>query len=250
MPVGNLLDLIKRFKMNKSMSDKRRRLSWISLLMATLLLFGQAQAALAQRPKVDLNALTRETQKTIQKAGKVTIVWWIPEEFWQASFAENPTITETQTEVIVQALRPYTLIAVVDGTIGPFGGMQYRPKADIQVSIQLRDSQGIRYSPLREDMVNVDTKNFLSMMKPALTNMLGPMGQNMHFFLFPAKNKQGQGIAQAKSKGDFAVELEEREFRWRLPLSSLLPSKICPRCAEISDGAWNFCPWCGTKLSE
>jgi len=80
--------------------------------------------------------------------------------------------------------------------------------------------------------------------------MLGPTGQNTHFFLFPAKNEKGQKIAEAKKEGTFSVELNEREFSWRLPLSSLLPPKICPTCGEKLSGAYKFCPWDGSKLPE
>ena len=54
----------------------------------------------------------------------------------------------------------------------------------------------------------------------------------------------------AKKEGFFLVELGENEFRWRLPLSSLLPLTICPTCGEELSGAYKFCPWDGTKLSE
>ena len=235
---------------SKSANIKVRRPGWVIILVVLSLLCAEMKTASAQEDKVDLNALTRETQKTIQKAGRMTIVWWIPEEFWQASFTQNPAITSAQVESFLQVLRPYMLIAVVDGTIGPFGGMQYRPKADIQASIQIRDGQGIRYPPLGEDKVDINTQSFLSMMKPALTNTLGPMGENMHFFLFPAKNKDGQSIAETKREGVFGVELGQREFMWSLPLSSLLPSKICPQCGKKASGTWNFCPWCGVELSK
>lgn len=88
------------------------------------------------------------------------------------------------------------------------------------------------------------------MMKPLFANMLGPMGQNMVFFLFPSNNKEGQKIADSKKEGSFSVEMGEREFRWRLPLGSLLPPKICPTCGEKLSGAYKFCPWDGTKLPE
>ena len=64
------------------------------------------------------------------------------------------------------------------------------------------------------------------MMKPIFVNMLGPMGQNMHFFLFPAKDKSGNLIADAKNEGSFTVKLADRPFKWRLPLGSILPRRF------------------------
>jgi hypothetical protein len=72
----------------------------------------------------------------------------------------------------------------------------------------------------------------LVMMKPVLANMLGPLGQNMHFFLFPAQTKAGARIAGATEKGHFKIKLGENEFTWRLPLDALLPGKVCTGCHE------------------
>lgn len=236
--------------MSKSTSVKSRSLRLASVFVAVLLLCGWVRTGLAQESKVISNAVIAETQKMSDKVDEMTLVWWIPEEFWRISFAQDPTVTEAQVEEFVKVLRPYTLILVVDGKIGAFGGVTYESEATIQAGIKVKDSEGTRYRPISRDEIDADTKNFLSMMGPVLVNMLGSMGQNMHFFLFPAKNKKGQNIADAKKEGSFSVELGEREFRWRLPLGSLLPPKICPTCGEKLSGAYKFCPWDGTKLPE
>jgi hypothetical protein len=181
-------------------------------------------------------------------ADEMTFVWWIPEEFWQVSFSQDPTVTEAQTQEFIRVLRPYTVIVVVDGKVGAFGGVTYKPEADIRANIQIKDSQETRYQPLSEDKIDADTKSFLSMMKPVLVNMLGPMGQNMHFVIFPAKDEKGQKIVDANKEGAFSVKLGERVFRWRLPLGSLLPPRICPTCGENLNGAYKFCPWDGAEL--
>ena len=237
--------------MGKLKGIKNRNLRWASLFGAALLLCGwlvDTPAREIGESKVDLNALVQETQKMTLKVDEMTLVWWIPEEYWQVSFAQDPTMTEAQIDVFLKVLRPYMLIVVVDGQMGTFGGITYKSEADIKTSIQIIDNQGTRCLPLSEDKIDADTKNFLSMMKPIFVNMLGPMGQNMHFFVFSGKNEKGQKIADAKKDGAFLVKLGEREFRWRLPLGSLLPPKMCLKCKEKCSGAWNFCPWCGTKL--
>ena len=86
------------------------------------------------------------------------------------------------------------------------------------------------------------------MMRPVLSNMLGPMGENMRFFLFPAVDGSGTEIANPTSQNHFAVQLGDHHFRWRLPLGSLLPPKACPDDGQVLNGAWNYCPWHGTKL--
>lgn len=178
----------------------------------------------------------------------MTMVWWIPEEFWQVSFEQNPNITEAQAELYINFLRPYVLIVVADGKVGSFGGFIYKSEAFIRNSIRIIDSQGISYGPLDNAKINFGTKNFLSMIKPVFIKMLGPMGPNMHFFLFPSNSKTDQSIAVAKSDGFFSVNLGEREYKWRLPLGSLVPPKICPVDGEEMSGGWKFCPWHGVEL--
>ena len=239
--------------MNKLKTVKVGKTAWVSLLAAILLLFGWMASSLAREGpgfKVNLNELTQETQKMSEKPDEMTLLWWIPEEFWRVSLAQDPTMTSAGIEEFIKVLRPYILIVAVDGKMGSFGGITYRSEADIQRSIQIKDGQGTYYRPLSQDKIDADTRIFLSMMKPALADMLGPLGQNMNFLAFPAKNRKGQNIVDVKKQGKFSVKLDEREFRWRLPLSSLLPPKICSNCKEKGSGAWNYCPWCGTKLPE
>lgn len=231
-------------KMNNSLSF---RTALTVILLAVFLMFGFIPEGLAKE-EIDVNALIAETQKVTREADDLNMVWWIPEEFWRASFSEDPSTTEAQIEEFIDVIRPYTIIVVVDGTIGSLGGITYTSEADIRATVKLRDSAGTVYKPLGEDSIDADIKNFLSMMKPVFINMLGPMGENMHFLLFPAKNKAGKQIADASKEGAFRIELGKREFKWRLPLSSLLPPKICPKCGEKLSGGYKFCPYDGTRL--
>ncbi len=234
--------------MNKSVTIIIRRLRKIEVFIVALLIFGSMSLSFAQDKKVDINALVGETQKMSQSADEMTLLWWTPEEFWRVSFEQNPNMTAAQSEEFIKFLRPYTVIMAIDGKIGAFGGVTYKPEATIKNSIQIIDSQGTYYRPLGDEKIDADTKNLLSMMKPVFVNMLGPMGQNMHFFLFPSLNEKGRKIADAKREGTFSVKLDKREFKWRLPLGSLLPPKVCPVDGEKMSGAWKYCPWHGVEL--
>ena len=218
------------------------------IFIVVLLFLGSINSSFAQDIKVDINALIQETQKTSQSVEELTLIWWIPEEFWRASFEQNPNMTAAQIEEFVKVLRPYTMVVAVDGKIGSFGGVTYEPESTIQNNIRLVDNQKNNYRPLSKEKVDADMKNFLSMMKPVLVNILGPLGQNMYFFLFPSRNKAGDEIANAKKEGTFSVKLDKKEFKWRLPLGSLLAPKTCPVDGEKMSGAWKFCPWHGVEL--
>ena len=134
--------------------------------------------------------------------------------------------------------------------MGKFGGVNYRPEAEIRAGVQIRDGQGKTYAPLPEEKIDPNAKDFLLMMKPVFASMIGPMGQNMHAIVFSNRDEKGQPIVRAKGEGSFSVQLSGREFKWRLPLGALLPPKTCPQDGEKLNGAWKFCPWHGVALTE
>lgn len=227
---------------------------WSRLLVA---LWGIAAVTLAVAgtaggSDVDLTALIHETQRMLQDSGQVTMVWWVPDAFWETTFRKNKNknMTASQIEGFLKVVRPYTVIAVFDGTVGPFGGITYKSGEQIRDAICLVDAQDTSYKPRTDDEINADLKNLLTMMKPMIANMLGPLGQNMHFFVFPGTTEAERRIADPKGKGHFGIKLGDREHKWRLPLDSLLPVKTCTGCGESCKGSWNFCPWCGTKLMQ
>ena len=200
--------------------------------------------------KISLSELVGALQKGSDRTDKVTLVWWAPQEYWRATFSQDPIISQAQADEIVNFLRPYTIFFVVDGSMGKFGAVDYKSESEIRANIQVSDNQGVLYHPLSEDEVNQNAKDFLLMMKPVFASMIGPMGQNMHAIVFPGKDAKGQPIADAKKEGNFSVKLYEGEFKWRLPLGVLLPEKICPQDGEKMNGAWKFCPWHGVALTE
>ena len=219
-------------------------------LSLILLALGILKTGIAQKTKIDVNALTIETQKISDKPDAMIMIWWIPEEFWLGSSAQDPTFTEAQAKEIIKTLQPYTLFAVVEGKVGPFGGVTYKSESSIRGKILFVGTNGLRYRPISNDKIEANARNLISMLKPVLANMLGEMGKNFNFYLFPAQDKQGQNIAKANKGGIIRFLLGNEEYRWRLPLSSLLPPKFCPNCGEKCKGAWEYCPWCGTKLTK
>lgn len=232
----------------KSVLREIKRLWKAESFALALLIFGSMSLSFAQDRTVDINALIQETQKMSRSADEMTLIWWIPEEFWRVNFEQNPNITADQAEKFIKVLRPYVIIVAVDGKIGSLGGLTYKPQATIQNSIRIVTNEGTHYDPLADENIDADTKNFLSIMKPVFVNMLGPMGQNVHFFLFPSLSKKGKKIADANSEGILWVKLDNRDFKWRLPLGSLIPPKACPIDGEKMSGAWKFCPWHGVEL--
>jgi hypothetical protein len=225
------------------------RLRVMFFVFLAALFFSRIGFVFALDQRQELNALIQETQKKSERSGDMSFVWWIPQEYWELSFTQNPTITPDQAEKVLAVFRPYTIIAVVDGRTSAATGITYRGEAEVRSSVKVKDRNGNTYLPLSDNEISVDTMSFLAAMKPVLANVLGPMGQNMYFFVFPAQDKGGAEMANAKQKGTFSVLLDGgREFKWDMPLTSLIPQKTCPTCNQKLNGAYKFCPWDGAKL--
>lgn len=212
-----------------------------------LLLFFKLQG---QEFKVNLNKLTAETQQLSESPDSMRLIWWIPIEFWQTVFEQDEAMPQSEINEFLQTFKAYTTVAVLDGTIGPFGTVNYASKNDIAKNLSLFGTNNKEYSPLDESEIDEQTKNALSILKPVLANMLGPMGVNMHFYLFKDVQDPLLKLAEASKEGAFRVRLDTEDFNWKLPLSSLVKPKKCPVDGALLDGTWTYCPYHGNKLVE
>lgn len=200
--------------------------------------------------KPNINDIIRDTQKVSNAGHEMNLVWWVPEQYWRTSFEASQKLTPQAISDFLKTIKPYTVFAVVKGKIGSFGAMTYEDEATIRGELVFVDSDGNQYTPLADSEINSDMKNFIDMMKPIFANMLGSMGQNIDFYLFPAMGKNGKSLADPEKEGRFSVRLARQEFKWRLPLGSVLSPKICPKCGEKLSGAYKFCPYDGTALDK
>jgi len=237
--------------MNRGMIFKATRMASVAALMLVALFLSAAQ----QTPRatdntVKLTDLIRDTQKDTPNPNEMTLVWWVPNEYWEVSFRDAPDMTPEFAKKFVAAVDSYTIIAAIDGRIGTLGSIKYKSEAEIRSSISVVDGGGQTYYPIAASAIDGDAKNLVDAMKPILANAMGPMGQNMNFYLFSGKDKQGGRLFDPRKEGGFTVKMGEREFKWRLPLGSLLPAKTCPKCGETLSGAYKFCPWDGSALAD
>jgi hypothetical protein len=192
--------------------------------------------------------IVREAQQVSNEAGGLNLVWWLPDEFWKASAASNPNSTAAQLEMLLKVVRPYFIVGVGSGEVGPFGAITYRTEAEVRGLVQLKDNEGSIYKPLPEDKLDPSVPALLGLMKPTLARTAGAFGENIHFYVFPGNKNDGTRICDPLKIGACEVDMGERAFKWRLPLGSLLPKQKCPVCGETLSGAYKFCPYDGTKL--
>ena len=206
--------------------------------------------AFSQTAKIDIDALIAETQKLSPTKDEMTIVWWIPTEFWRVTLAEE-NLTKAQIEEFIGVLRPYILVAVVDGKIADDGKVKYRTESAILSDIRIVGSGKGDLAPLSPDKVGPGMTAVLKTMKPIVSNVLGSLGTNLHFVVFPSSDATGGQIADPSRGGSFGLRLgPNRTFTWRLPLAALTPPKVCPIDGEKLPANWKYCPYHGAELKN
>jgi hypothetical protein len=220
---------------------------WAGLMAAGFCLV--SLPAVAQDQKPDSTQIVLDFMRISNANGELNLVFWIPEEFWTVSAKLNPKVSQSQMDVVIKVLHPYTIAAVVSGTIRPFATPTYRTEAEVRELVRLKDSSGNAYSPLPQDQLDPSTAGLLALLKPLLGKMAGGVSENMQFCVFPGTAKDGARICDPMKEGSCEVDLGGLEFKWRLPLGSLLPKQRCPLCGEILSGAYKYCPYDGTKLA-
>ncbi|MGA3324080.1 MAG: hypothetical protein ABSF45_06370 [Terriglobia bacterium] len=218
-------------------------------LAAVGFVLGGGQGAVAQDQKTNITDLAQDTVKVSNEPGELNLAWWLPEEFWKASFAANPRATPAQLEMFLKVVHPYFIVGIGSGKPGPFGAVTFRTEAEVRGLVQLKDNAGNIYKPLPEDKLDAGVPALLGLMKPEFAKLVGPLGENIHFYVFPGSKKDDTRICDPLKEGVCEVDLGERVFKWRLPLGSLLPKQKCPVCGETLSGAYKFCPYDGTKLA-
>lgn len=229
-------------------------------LTALFLLLLSALGLAAERlpfTEVNANNLTTETQKTAGSDNALDLVWWIPVEFWQVALANNAAVTPAQIDDIVDTLRPYSLLAVVQADISTFGAFDFFD--EVKVSSGLR----VVYTPEHGSSVNIpldelidpDVTLLLNQMSPVLTAAMGNLGENFFFFPLPDMDDTGQRIISPYERGSLAITLTARDgihrppYLIEFPLDALHQPRLCPN-GKPAHVSWAYCPWSGKKLKR
>src|SRR5438067_3008394 len=203
----------------------------------------------AQNYKEQLNGLIRETQRQGSRAGRVTVVWWIPTEFWRAALSASGTVPPDKIQEMVASISDVNVFIVIDAKAGGLS-VDYVPETELEKNFSVSDVEGKSVARIPESKQSSASKNLIGVMKPLFSNMLGEFGKHTSFFVFEGKNKDGSRRLDPSKQGTFTARLGGEKFHWRLPLGSLLPDKVCPKCNETFPGNYAFCPFDATALKE
>jgi hypothetical protein len=208
---------------------------------------------------VDIDALTIETQGFMfPEAGDdhLAFVWWIPNEFWEATLSQDTTISKTDQDEILEALSGISLLAVIQADMTYFGAFKFYSKEEIekQMLVSFTGVSGKRQKISLKQTLNPDLEILLGALNPILGAAMGNMGDNFHFYVLNDKSNFSYRLLNPYRKGQLNVQLAKRNDELmigslEMPLNSLFIPRKCPngKNAHIS---WKFCPWTGIRLEE
>jgi hypothetical protein len=225
----------------KRMESMMKRGLLAALWMASALGISTASAA-------GLQDLIRETQRASEAGGQLTMVWWMPVQFWDESLKANPAVpAEARTQVLA-ALADYNIIAMLRAKPGAAGFSDIQPKAELLKNVRV-EANGKVIEPMTPEQVSPAAQLLLSQLKPAMGAMAGQVGAAMEFVVYPAKGADGKLLVDPLQSGNLTIKLYEENFALRLPLGSLLPVKLDKKSGEEFPGNYQFNPYTGDKLA-
>ena len=198
--------------------------------------------------KIELTEFVREIQIWNKEGNNMSLSFWLPESYWRYALADTPGVTIEVANQILMTFEDYVFICAVDLNINTDGSILFSDQFQVGESISIEDQLGNKYLPLSDTEISNDALAMSEMLKPMFAQMLGQMGQGMHFFFFKVKDENGKNIINELEEGRFIVRHSNKEFKYELPLVVLLPPKNCPVDSLEMKGNWSYCPFHGDKL--
>lgn len=246
----------KIYAMNKLL----RQVRTMKLFVGVSLLFAMVPAGAIERKAlsdVDSNALTTEGQVMGGTSENLDLAWWIPTEFWEVSVRGNPAVQEFQARQIIDTLSPYSVIAIVQADVSPFGAFSFFGEDAISAGMRIEhiDEDGTRTLIPHDKEAAPDVVILLNQMVPVLAAAMGNLGENFYFFPLPDYDADDNRLMSPYEKGTIRVTLDTREngkasvLEIELPLDSLHVPRLCPN-GKPAHVTWSFCPWSGTRLKN
>jgi hypothetical protein len=193
----------------------------------------------------DLQQLTRETQRMSQASQQLTLVWWMPQVWWEASLSNNVTLSPEGRAQMLAVLDDYIIFAIARAKL-TMATLDARSKSEMLSNARLEIGDKT-IDPIAPENLTPAAQAILVAFKPVLAGMMGKVGQSIEMVIYPSKQGD-QKLIDPLKPGSFKYTLYEQTFTWRLPLVSLLPPKVDPKTSEEFPGNYEFNPYTGEPL--
>jgi hypothetical protein len=183
--------------------------------------------------------------KTATVDSTVTVVWWMPTEFWDMAVATNSAVTSQAIAKLHTLMDDYVVFAISRGRV-TVDGLLATPREEM-LRVSVCEASGQRLIPLATTDVKPEVQALVTTLKPIFGTLLGGFGQSLEFVFYP-NPLQGQRLIDARRDGTLKFTLSEQTFTWRLPLGSLLPPKHDASTGEDFPGNYQYNPYTGNRL--
>lgn len=173
----------------------------------------------------DFNKFVSDINISDSNGEKTRIMFWLPNIYWQLVL-QNST-SQQEIDDIIEIFEDYTVFMILDGKQEALS-YNYSDYDEIFEQISIVDYNNDVFYPISQDELTDDIKIYMSILPTIMGSTMGKMGENMQLFAFPAKNKDGVLIADEYSENSFTFIFGNDSYRFKLPVSSLYPEKVCP----------------------
>lgn len=209
-------------------------------LAATVAIAWSAHAA-------DLRQLVQETQHISGDSGQITMVWWMPQAFWDQNLTASGVSPEEKAQVL-KVLQDYTLFALLRAKVGASGLTNVSSKEDLLRNARF-EIDGQTVAPFTSASLPPVAAKLLGELEPGLARSMGQVGESMQIVAYPSM-KDGRPLLDPKGHGLLQYTLYGKTYFWRLPLATLLPPKVDRATHEEFPGNFEFNPYTGARLSS
>lgn len=226
-------------------------------LLVTIFVF--SLGALEKRPpeKINPDQLTEETLLDASRSkDHIAFVWYIPAEYWKAVISQNHEMSQLEKVRAGLVMSTLTVVAVVQGDLLRSGSVLYYDQPFLQENVKFTriDAKEERHDLIPYKTYSGEVKKLLEAIAPALGASVGPLGDNLQFFVFNDQSDDGSRVLDPYLPGALEVELKRKSgqtlrVRQELPLDALFVPRLCPN-GKPAHVSWKFCPWTGKQLPE
>ncbi len=231
----------------------------LSVLLVLALLAGSLSSAAHATDRrafkeIPIEDLIDDTQ--VQPPGGidgVNLIWWMPNVFWQASIAQDPT-AGAEAQDMLKNLEGISIVAICQALVSDSGAFDFYTEEEISRGLIFTylnaAGEEVTLTPIEEPSMEVQT--LLAVMRPMFTNVIGQLGANLHFFVYDT-TVTGQELDPYES-GELRFTLTNRQGEkqkavFETPLNSIYEPRLCPN-GKPAHITWVYCPWTGKKLDE
>lgn len=255
-------DLLNKKKVKSGIifkDNKMNKVRFTAIIIVSMIATISTVYALEKKPinSIDTDQLNDETFfSALSGEEHLNLIWWFSNEFWQATCANDETMSECDKKQIINTLKPYSILMVCQADISAIGSFKFYSKDEIEgkldITFKPKNGRPIKLIPLKD--IDSDLRIILDAFKPILSAAVGNMGKNMHFFVLKDFDSTDKRKIDPYRFGTLNVQIEKRsgelmQAQLDFPLNSLYVPRKCPN-GKNAHVTWKYCPWTGKKLDD